>query len=428
MLFEKIINIIISQRGRLKNLSALIIINIIIMGLGFITKIAIANILGKEVFGQFAYGIALGTLGMVLVRFGTDKTLVRDLIHYPENFVILVSSSILLRLAILPLVILGYILTKSYIPQIQAPTLGIALIAIATTIISLDLQGVYDSWHMMRRHAIYNLVQKCFYFSILWLVITLDPETLSIELVGYSMFAAALIYLALQYNWAFKKINFTELNLKVVNIALTMGKNNLLLYISAIGAIAIVTINQIILKSIHGDEQLGEYSAAWQFVSLTMILLMQISRVGSPMMAIATKNNTTTYQHKIFFLKYLSLMLFIAIPIGILMFSYPELILSTVYKPEYITAAPAMKILGLYVLVYSAGLAANQYLISCRMEKLYLASVMIGGVLSIALSYMLIPEYNSAGAALALLISYSLSIGINYIFILKNLTKKEQSN
>lgn len=421
MPFEKINRLIISQKSRLKNLSALVAVNIIIMGLGFVTKVAIANILGKESFGQFAYAMALGAFGMVFVRFGLDRTLVRDLIHYPDKFSRLVSGSILLRVTMFLFIIACIAIVKTHFPQTGDMTLGIILIAIATTVISLDLQSVYDSWHMMQRHAIYNLVHKCCYFIILWTVIIITPDLLSIEIIGYAMLIAVSLYLVIQYKWAMQKIDFTGLNFNIVNTAISMAKNNLLIYAAAIGGLVIGTLNQILLKNISGDEQLGDYSAAWQLVSLAMILLMQVSRVGNPLMAEVTKENATSQRRKSFFIKYVSLMFAIAAPIGLPMILFPEIILSLIYNPEYVTAAPVMRILGVYVILYSTGLAASQYIVSCRMDKLYLISVIIGSITSVALCYMLIPRYFAIGAALSLLISHGISIGIYYIRIINDM-------
>lgn len=421
MLLEKLTHLIISQQVRLKNLSVLVGINIIIMGLGFVTKVTIANILGKEAFGQFAYGIALGTFGMVFVRFGLDKTLVRDLIHYPKNFSILVSSSIILRLTIFILILAAILITKTHFPETQGLSVGIIFIAIATTVISLDLQAVYDSWHKMQRHAIYNLIHKCFYFSVLWLVIIFTPDQLAIDIIGYAMLTAAVLYLVLQYNWAIRRIDFSGVTISVIQSTCIMAKNNFLVYMAALGGLLIGTLNQILLKNISGDEHLGDYSSAWILVSLAMVLLMQIARIGNPLLAKTTMESTVKKERKMFFIKYASLMLLVATPIGIPMIIFPEFILSTIYNPEYITAAPAMQILGAYVIIFSIGLAASQYIVSCRKEKLYLISVIIGGFISVVLCYTLIPKYHAVGAALALLISHGLSIGIYYVGIFRDL-------
>ena len=82
----------VSQKDRLRIFSVLVLVNFILMGLGFITRVKIANVLGKADFGLFVYGVTLGTFGGVIIRYGMDKTLVRDLIHHRAQFNELVAG------------------------------------------------------------------------------------------------------------------------------------------------------------------------------------------------------------------------------------------------------------------------------------------------------------------------------------------------
>jgi PST family polysaccharide transporter len=91
---------------------------------------------------------------------------------------------------------------------------------------------------------------------------------------------------------------------------------------------------------------------------------------------------------------------------------FPRFILTTVFSPEYASAAPVMRIMAMYILVYSLGLIASQYVVSARMEKVYFTSVFTGGVLSVLLCLWLIPKSGAIGAALSLLIAHSVSMGL----------------
>ena len=106
------IDFIHSNKKRLHTFSILVFINFIIMGLGFLTRVKLANMLGKHDFGLLAYGLALGTFGSVSVRFGMDRTLVRDLVHNRDRFEELVAGSVLLRGIILVFILSGILLWK----------------------------------------------------------------------------------------------------------------------------------------------------------------------------------------------------------------------------------------------------------------------------------------------------------------------------
>jgi len=96
-LISRLYSLLASQSRNLQNLSALVLFNFLAAGLFFVTQVKIANVIGKEQFGMLAYAMALGMYGQIIVRYGMDRTLVRDLIHYPNRFAELVMASLLLR-------------------------------------------------------------------------------------------------------------------------------------------------------------------------------------------------------------------------------------------------------------------------------------------------------------------------------------------
>lgn len=59
--------LLLSQRSNLQNLSVLVFVNLLVAGIGFITKVKIANIIGKADFGLFAYGFAIAAYGGTII-------------------------------------------------------------------------------------------------------------------------------------------------------------------------------------------------------------------------------------------------------------------------------------------------------------------------------------------------------------------------
>ncbi len=77
--------------------------------------------------------------------------------------------------------------------------------------------------------------------------------------------------------------------------------------------------------------------------------------------------------------------------------------------------------MGIYMMVVSLGVVASQYVISARLAKMYFASVILGGMLSVALCFWLIPEMGGLGAAIALLVSHSVSIGLYWVIMVRHM-------
>ncbi|MBL7146702.1 MAG: oligosaccharide flippase family protein [Phycisphaerae bacterium] len=415
--------LLISQKANLNKLSVLVTVNLTAAGLGFITKVKIANTLGKADFGLFAYAFAIAAYGGAIIRFGFDRTLVRDLIHYPKRQGQLVASSVLLRGLLFLVVTLTLLIWKFFSPAVSDLTWGVVLVVLGQSMLRLELKAVYDSWGKMSRHAVYNLIQRCLYFSAVWLMVILAPKSFSVFWLGIFTIAAVIVYMVLQCNWAFKRIDFSGIKESIFQNTLVLAKGNVVIWFASLGGLSFGVINQIILKFYGGKESLGGYAAGWQIVAVAMLFLTQISRIGNPATARITKPGTSKRDKIRFLVKYSAVMCLVVCPISLVTTVWPESVLRLIYRPEYASGAGALRVMGLYLLELSIAYVAAQYLISLRQEKLYFRNVMIGGLVSVSLSFILIPKHGGLGAILSLLIAHGLLVMMNWLGIVKSLMK-----
>jgi len=413
-LFGRLRKVVISQKKHIQNLSVLVFVNFLIAGLGFLTRVKIANALGTEGFGLFAYALALGSYGAVIVRFGLDRTFVRDLIHSPRRFGQLVAGSLVLRGLLLVVVILVLVSWKLTFASSEI-SWGVIAVIVGTSLMALDLQAVYDSWQKMSRHAVYNLVQRCCYYALIWAVILFFPGRLSIGLIGGGIMASVALYLFMQQRWAFKRIEFYEAKKSLIKVAINLGFANLMVWAAAICCLSFGVLNQLVLKSFRGTAALGGYAAAWQIVAIAMLLLNQVARIGNPAIARITREGTDRKTKRRILVKYSAVMFAAASPISLGAMLWPDVILKVLFRPEYAPAAETLRIFGIYIVLFSLGLVASQYVIAARMEKVYFVSVIVGGVLSVFLCLFLIPKLGGVGAAISLLIAHGVSMGLYWV-------------
>lgn len=409
-LLKKVHAIIISQKRNIKSLSVLVFVNFAVAGVGAITQLKIANMLGRESFGIIAYSLAIAAFCAVVIRFALDRTMVRDLIHHPNRFTATVKASLILRFTLLVFVAVLILGWKIF----QAPngdvTWGIVLIIVANAAMSLDLKGVYDSWHEMSRHAFYVLLQRGLYFMVIWIVIANAPELLSVFTVGAATFVSVSIYLTLQYSWAMRRLPEDETNENLVILAFSMARGNVYLWLAALAALSFGPLNQVVLKNYHGAAELGSYAAAWLIVTLVSMFLAQIARIGQPATARITSGSATRQDKFQFLMKYTLVMALLVLPATVVVVSVPEQIMEVLFVPEYISAAPALQVMGIYMIIFAIGQVASQYMVSARMEKAYTVYAILGGGLGFIMCFLLIPSMGGLGAALALLVSHGFSI------------------
>lgn len=411
------------QRGKIRTFSVLTAINFLLMGLGFATRVKIANILGKNSYGLFAYGLALGSFFSLLIQYGITRTFVRDLIHFPGRTPELIAGSVILRGTIFIFIIIALTLWKVSGFGFQNIPWSPLFVCIATCVIALNMQSFFDVNHQMERVAIYNLIQRCIYFSLVWLIILFYPDMLSIRLLALFLFISGIYYLIIQYRWICPRIfKGKRLNWQVINQEICwILRKNTSIFFASMGGFLVLSLNQLILQQLEGAAALGEYAAVWIIVNLSTSMLSQVYRIGMPVMSKITKNRRKNQRAIAFLIKYTVIMLLLASVISIPVLLFPKLLLGLFFSHEYLSAAPIMRIAAVYMLIYAFASVYSQYLISAHLENRYCINVLIGGGFNIGLSYVLIKQYGSIGAAVSIAIAHSIVSILNFFFTVKHL-------
>jgi O-antigen/teichoic acid export membrane protein len=299
---------------------------------------------------------------------------------------------------------------------------GIILIFSAIALLSLDLQPVYDALQKMQRHAIYFLIQKACYLLIVWFMILFFPNHFSVLWIGMAMLFASLLYLLMQHRWAINHIaSYTLTNNTLISDIRWLINKNWLIWLAAICGLVAVMLNQPILKYYAGDSELGGYAAAWQVMMIGHLFVDQLGRFGRPGMARYTRPEITNDNLIRFLFKYSVAMTGVALPLTISMIFIPDFIFQLLFKPEYAAASKTLPVFGSYLLLFALGVVASQYVLSVRLEKIYFFSVLIGGLTSVFLCYLIIPEYKSIGAAWVLLLAHGSSLLVYAIAMVRHI-------
>lgn len=406
-------------------LYSLVGVNLIVAGLSFVTTMMVANALGSKTFGDFAFAVAVGTYGQMFIQYGFEKSLVRELVHFPDRFGEITKASLVLRLALFILFLLFIVIVRAATSKHEY-SWGMMWVAVATAFTAFQLQGVYDAWNEMRRHAFYLMFEKCIYLALLWIVFLFSIHSLSLELVGLFLMAAAGIGLYLQYKWAMPRINFKSVQGLLPSISFLLRTNSLI-WLAVLSGLSIEYFSQIILKWYMGSSELGVYNVAWRITQFSIIFLAQAGRIGAEATARYTRPEISATEQFRFLMKYCALMTVLGCVVGTPFFLFPKYILSFL-RPEYANASEVLRLLSIYTLLYGPYLAVLQYTISSRMHKSYFTLITLVGGLSVGLSIILIPQMHSTGAAISVIISISLALFLFFVAIyvrLKNMVNFE---
>lgn len=391
-----------------------------------LTQIKIANYIGPSEYGIFSYCIAIGEIGAMFVRYGRDKSLVRELLTVEDsdsqnNLIITTFLVGIINFLIFILIILSF-----HTPlHIKIDITSLLLVASAC-IISLDFQPVYESRQMMGWHSIYNFLQKLIFIGTMW-TIMLVHRPLSLFIISFVLTISWIIILVFQFFEIRNICGIKFCSHKYTKHIIRHYKTGIYLALCSFIAAAFSPLIRMMVKLMSNDTDLGIFSAGLQLYGISMFFLMQIARIGYPKLAIMAKENVNYNKTINFLWKYTLLMIVAISPFSLLMLSFPEFIAYKLFAPEYSSVSSILPYLGIVLFEYAITIVLMQFLIAFRQDKYYLLGQVFGAITIILLGFYLIPKRPLIGGVCSLLFSYIIIILIYGVKLYKMSYFKEKS-
>lgn len=117
------------------------------------------------------------------------------------------------------------------------------------------------------------------------------------------------------------------------------------------------------------------------------------------------------------YVKSVSLILAIMFPVCTLIFLFSETIVVLIFGNQYIEAAPILQVTVVYMLIVPFIRQFGTVTDALRIPKINFGFLMIANVVNIILNYFLIKSFGLKGAVYATMISYTLLLLLNQIFL-----------
>lgn len=385
------------------------------------TQVKLANYLGASVYGIYSYCLAIGEVGAMFVRYGRNKTMVRDLIQNPEKRDSLVVSTFFLSIINLALFLavtfachkpLDIEVNWTYLLLIMSPCLA-----------SLTLGPLYESLRMMSWSSIYGLLQKFAFLAAIWTLLFTQIHV-SLFAIGAIVVSSWLIVYVLEYHEVITQLHINFIQKVKLNELWNLYKDNFVIFLSCVTGVAFGPLLRLILNNYTDSASVGIYAAGLQIYHICLFFNTQFSRVGNPMMAQAGRDDCPTAKRKKLVLRYTIIMLLTSLPFALPMFVFPALITDLLFTEEYAPLASYLPILAIYMVAMCVGVVFMQFLISLRKDKTYFTIYITTAISTVVVSYWLIPIYGILGAFVALCVPHSIGCILYALFSLKSLKNK----
>ena len=413
-MFEKVL-LLRKHPGFLRyfgNTSWMFLAQMLRMSSGILVGLWVARYLGPEHFGVFSYVIAFTSLFSVIARLGMDEVLVRELINVPQKKEILLGTAFWLKIAgsLITLLILGITVIMSSNDSI----INNYIFIVASGIIFQSFT-VVDSY--FQSEVKLKFVSIC---SIVQLLIS-SMLKISLIIIGADLFLFLLVILVDQITLAISLFiaygmqnESGFLHYFDFSVARKLLKNSWPLIFSSLVITIYMRIDQLMIKEMLGEYEVGVYSAAVRLSEVWYFIPMIISTSLFPAILHAKKLNKQLYNNRI--QRLYTLVFWIALSICIPMTFLSEWIIIFLYGSAYKEAGIVLSIhiwAGIFVFL---GVVSGKFFLSENLQLNTTVNTAVGAVVNILLNYFLLPVYGINGAAIATIISYAVAAYFMNIF------------
>lgn len=372
---------------------------------GFFITIYIIRYLGPAEFGLLSYAISFVGLFAAIATLGLDNITVRELVKVPENQNEILGSAFFLRLfgaliSLLLIVIITLIISES-----EYTTTLIFIIAFSTIFQSFNVIDFYFQSKVLSKFSVYvrlsaftitttlNLLLILFHYSLIYFAVVTSIESVSFA-VGFNIVYKFNKQIILK--WQFVKERAKQLL-----------QDSWPLILSGLVISIYMRIDQVIIKNMLNNEEVGFYAVAVKLSEAWYFVPMAISTSLFPAVINAKKVSEILYQNRL--QKLYDILAWIAIGISIPVTFFAKDIIKILYGPEYLPSAAVMTIYIWAGVAVFLGVASGQYLINENLTKIAFFRTFIGMIINVILNLALIPVMGITGSALATLISYSMA-------------------
>lgn len=398
-----------------KNISWLLISQIIASICGFIWTILIARYLGVNDYGILGFAISLTGILTVFLDLGVGTYIVRIIATDYDSAPKYLGNTIPLKTifsigtTILTLIIL--VLMKS-----DELTITVTLLFTIERILYAFLglfNATFQAFEEGKYQGIGNTILNTLLLIFILLAIFTDLGIYGISIAYIFAYLIALIYEYYVLNkhitkpkYEFDKSLCKQITILSIPFALT-GLLSSIYY----------SIDMVMLTNMVGNYSTGIYNATYKLISVLTLFYSVYGAVFFPVMSKFFKNNEklliTSYEKSI---KYL---LIVIIPLAIATMFYSTDIIQFIYGHEYDAASPVLSILIWTVCLLFVSGAGNTLLNASHKEVTVTKIYAIAAVFNVVLNLILIPYLSYNGAAITTVLSDVLIVIIQSYVIYK---------
>ncbi|NLY01567.1 MAG: flippase [Rhodopirellula sp.] len=209
-------------------------------------------------------------------------------------------------------------------------------------------------------------------------------------------------------------ISWKTISLKSVHVLQHLKP--VLVIFSLVGVISIYTsLDKVMLGYLTDDRQVGLYSAADRLVKVIVVLVTSMGVVLVPRLSYYVQQKRFTEYSRLANLS-VRVLAFVSFPAAAALIVLARPVILLFCGSRFEPSSPLVQIMGInVVLIAFSSFIGYQVLYSQGKERLLVCSVLFGAVSNLILNWLLIPQWQAMGAAVATLVAEALVTGVQIV-------------
>jgi O-antigen/teichoic acid export membrane protein len=372
----------------------------------------IARMLGVSNFGVLNYAISFIVMFQGIASLGLSEILTRELITYGNQKSQILSTALFLRVV----VAIFFVVVINLISWFEFPQVRLILF-----IVSLSL--VFRSFESLIYY--FQSIVKSEKVSRIQITRTILISLAKIYLIYRN---AGVVSFAWVYSieWFIIAIGLVMAYLKTEpghqwKVGWKWGKRLLLnswtLMLSAAAVNIYMRMDQVMIRQMINDTEIGYYAAAVRLTEFWYIIPMILCGTLFPALLNARKISKELYQTRLLMLN--AFLFWTSFILALLISPWAYELITLLYNETY---GPASIVLAIHI--WSAiftflGVSGSYWLMAENLQHVSLLRTTIGLVVNFVLNILLIPTYGAAGAAVATLVTQVLATTASLLLLAK---------
>jgi O-antigen/teichoic acid export membrane protein len=376
------------------------------MGTAMLTGVLIARYLGPARFGWLNYATAAVAMANSLTELGINSIVVRELVREQSKTSELMGAAWLVRGAGAILGVVGCVgvylsgLAPNRVEGLLIAILGFGLLFRVFDLFDLLLQanGVprISAWIRAGANTIATIGKLAL------IVLGAPVETFAVAAVlEIALYAVGWWWVGRGRGWHVSRWRPDGARIR------SLLRESWPLTISGLAVYTQAYADQLVVGSMLGASQLGQYAAAMRLVNVFSFLPVVVQIVAAPEIARAKMAGDAVYAKRLHDVYRLMMCLFLAVAVPLMLFG--PAVVRMLYGSAYDGASGLLPWLAFRLFFTNFGVARSMYITNDRLFRFALLTAIAGGATNVLMNLLLVPHWGVLGAIASSLAAFAVT-------------------